>query len=65
MTKVENYINGNLVSYSTNTIDVENPSTGEKIRKVILSNEKDFELAINSSHKAFLEWSQVTPLKRS
>ncbi len=66
MKKIENYINGNIVKgNSLRYIPVENPSTGEIISEAILSDSKDFEKTVNSSLKAFENWSQVTPLKRS
>ena len=66
MKKIENYIDGNIVKgNSSNYIPVDNPSTGEIISEVILSDSKDFDNAVNSSLRAFENWSQVTPLKRS
>ena len=53
MNKINNYINGSLVNISLNEKSVFDPSTGEEISKVILSNEKDFELAIDSSKKVW------------
>ena len=44
---------------------VYDPSKGEIISEVILSNKEDFDKTIESSEKAFLSWSEVTPLKRS
>ena len=65
MDKVENYINGKISSVSSKTIPIFDPSTGEEISKVVMSSVEDFELAIESAKKAQLEWSNVTPLKRS
>ena len=65
MTKIENYINGNKVSFSNNYLPVFDPSTGDKISEVVLSNKKDFDNILNSSKKAFEGWSNFTPLKRS
>jgi len=66
MKKIDNYINGKIINgKSGNYLPVEDPSTGEIISEVILSDKKDFEDVLNSSTKAFHEWSQVTPLKRS
>ena len=50
---------------SENYQDVFDPSKGEKIGEVILSNKNDFDKIINSSHSAQKKWSEVTPLKRS
>ena len=51
MTKIENYINGNKVSFSNNYLPVFDPSTGDKISEVVLSNKKDFDNVLNSSKK--------------
>ena len=65
MKKIQNYIHGSNFCLSVDELGVSDPSTGEEIRKVVLSNEKDFKKAIESSKKSFLEWSGFTPLKRS
>ncbi len=65
MRKINNYINGSVSSISSNYLQVDDPSTGEKIAEVIMSNADDLNLALESSKKAFAEWSNFTPLKRS
>ena len=65
MKKIENYIHGRITSNSKKNLSVSDPSTGEKIAEVVLSNLQDFTKTIESSEKAFEEWSLVTPLKRS
>ena len=65
MSMIKNYINGSSIGSSNEYIPVEDPSTGEIISKVINSSEEDFEKCIQSSKKAFYEWSEVTPLRRS
>ena len=65
MKKIENYIHGKITSDSKKYLSVSDPSTGEKITEVVLSNLQDFTKTIESSEKAFQEWSLVTPLKRS
>ena len=65
MKKIKNYINGSLKAYSNDFLDVFDPSKGEKSGEVVLSNSEDFKEILNSSIKAFQEWSQFTPLKRS
>ena len=65
MKKIKNYINGKIVSFSNEFIDIVDPSTGEKSAEVVLSDSMDYEKAIISSKNAFNEWSQLTPLKRS
>jgi malonate-semialdehyde dehydrogenase (acetylating) / methylmalonate-semialdehyde dehydrogenase len=63
--KIQNYINGNQTSVSNKFIPVIDPSTGDQINEVVLSNQNDLENTIESSYNAFSEWSLVTPLKRS
>ena len=65
MKKIENYIHGKLISNSQKELPVIDPSTGEIISYVVLSNETDFNLAIESSKKSQLDWANTTPLKRS
>ncbi len=66
MEKISNYINGkNFTSKSDSLLPVYDPSTGEHIKDVVLSNQDDFSNVIESSKKAFIEWSNTTPLKRS
>ena len=65
MKKIKNFINGEEKGYSDNYIDVFDPSKGETIARVIKSDSTDFEKVIESSKKAFLDWSKYTPLKRS
>ena len=65
MKKIHNYINGKKISYSDSILDVDDPSTGEKIAEVTMSNNEDFKNTINSSLNAFDNWANTTPLKRS
>ncbi len=62
---IQNYIHGKLVSKSKESIAVYDPSTGEQISKVIISNQDDFISVIDSAKKSQIEWSNITPLKRS
>ncbi len=62
---IKNYIDGKIVSISNKDLPVYDPSTGDVISKVILSNNKDFEKAVESSKKAQIKWAEFTPLKRS
>ena len=62
---VRNYINGSLEGSSNEYLPIFDPSTGEEISKVALSNKEDFDNVIQSSANAFDEWSNFTPLKRS
>jgi hypothetical protein len=45
MRKINNYINGSVSSISSNYLQVDDPSTGEKIAEVIMSNADDLNLA--------------------
>ncbi len=65
MKKINNYINGSLSGVSKDSLPVYDPSKGEQIAEVINSNNEDFKKTIESSEKAFHEWSKITPLKRS
>ncbi len=65
MRKIDNYTHGSLQYNSKERMSVEDPSTGEVIGSVVLSNKEDFNQAIQSSKKAFNEWSNYTPLKRA
>ena len=65
MHTIHNYIDGKPISISKKFLDVEDPSTGEIIAKVVLSNQEDFYKLIESSKKSQISWSNTTPLKRS
>ena len=66
MSRIGNYIHGKCVNgKSTDELSVFNPSTGEELSKVILSNSDDFNEVIESSKNGLNEWSNFTPLKRS
>ena len=65
MSKIKNYINGNIKCSSSKYFDIDDPSTGEIIGSVVLSNKDDLDLAINSARNAQKNWSTITPLKRS
>ncbi len=63
---IKNYINGkHLESQSSNFSEIFNPSTGEVIGKVNLSNKNDLDIALDSCNKAMLDWQNTSPLKRS
>ncbi len=65
MKLINNYINGNEISFSKNKLPVYDPSTGEMIAEVVKSNEEDFQKIIQSSVQSQKNWSKTTPLKRS
>ena len=62
---IENFIDGKKTHNSNNYLDVYDPSTGEIISKVVISNIQDFDNVIKSSEKAYNGWANTTPLKRS
>ncbi len=66
MKKIINYIDGKFQeSTSKEFSSVYDPSTGEEISQVQLSNEQDLINTIKSSINSFDDWSNTTPLKRS
>ena len=65
MNKIENYIHGSKVSKSNNFLSVYDPSNGEEISKVVMSDINDFNSVIESAKKSRIAWSNNTPLKRS
>ena len=65
MQLIKNFINGEKINISKKTKKIFDPSKGEEIGQVVLSNQDDYNLAIESSTKSQIAWSQTTPLKRS
>jgi len=65
MSTIKNYINGKIVGSSEKYQDVYDPSKGEIIAKVIMSNEIDYNNVIESSQESQKNWSKITPLNRS
>jgi aminomuconate-semialdehyde/2-hydroxymuconate-6-semialdehyde dehydrogenase len=65
MQKLENYINGELVSPVSNEyLENFNPATGEVYSLIPDSDERDVERAVRAGQKAFPEWSEKTPEER-
>ncbi|MDN3670370.1 CoA-acylating methylmalonate-semialdehyde dehydrogenase [Echinicola jeungdonensis] len=67
MEKLSNYINGSwTISQENNLVDVLNPATQEVLGKVPMgkATTADVELAVKSSQKAFISWSQVPVIQR-
>ena len=62
---VENFIDGKVLSFSKDLLPVINPATGDQIKSVINSGQKDFEEAVTSAIDSQKKWSKTTPLKRS
>ncbi len=65
MIKVKNYINGKLTANSEEYIPIFDPSKGEEIGSVVMSNKSDFQNTIRSSLVAQSKWKKITALKRS
>tara|TARA_B100000927_G_scaffold268235_1_gene242862 strand:+ start:229 stop:1716 length:1488 start_codon:yes stop_codon:yes gene_type:complete len=65
MKQIKNYINGIHQVFSDKWMNVEDPSTGEKIAEVIMSSQSDLVKSVETSKKSQIEWSNTTPLKRS
>ena len=65
MKTIQNYIHGEIISESANSLPVYDPSTGEIISNVCLSGIDDFNNVIESSKKSQIDWAKTTPLKRS
>ena len=66
MKRLDNYINGKIVVGKSNKyLPVDDPSKGEIISEVLLSNLNDYNSLVDSSEKAFESWSEITPLKRA
>ena len=66
MNRIGNFINGKKLLSKSNKFDsVFDPSTGEIKSEVNLSNYDDLEYCIKSAKKSQIEWSKITPLKRS
>ena len=67
MTKqLKNFINGEWVTAkSTVYEDVPNPATGEILAQVPLSNEDDFQLAVDAADEAFKTWSKTLVPRRA
>ncbi len=65
MTKVQNFIGGELVdSVSGATMPLVDPSTGEEYATAPISNEQDIDNAYAAAAKAFADWKRTTPSHR-
>jgi len=65
MTKVQNFIGGELVdSVSGATMPLVDPSTGEEYATAPISNEQDIDNAYAAASKAFVDWKRTTPSSR-
>jgi len=63
---IPHYINGNSVKNTgEKQYSVYNPATGDVTAKVACATLVEINNAISAAKKAFISWSQVTPLKRA
>ena len=58
------YVSGQWFN-SKNRYDVFNPSNGEKLSDVPISDKKELEIAVNSAKKALLVWSKTSLIERA
>ncbi len=65
MKKIKNYVNGSISGHSEIYQNIYDPSKGEIIGDVIISDHKDFEKTLESSKTGFEKWNEYTPLKRA
>jgi aminomuconate-semialdehyde/2-hydroxymuconate-6-semialdehyde dehydrogenase len=65
MLKIENYINGQLAAPSSgNYLNNYNPAVGEPYSLIPDSDEKDVEMAVEASKRAFPAWSKMNAEQR-
>ena len=57
------YVNGQWFN-SKNTYEVFNPSNGEKLADVPISDTKELEIAVDSAKKAQIVWSKFSLIER-
>ena len=63
---VSHWIGGQVVAgASGRQSDVFNPAIGEAVAKVDLANKAEIDKAVANAHEAYLEWREVTPLRRA
>ncbi len=63
---IKHFINGSITADSSATLhDIYNPAQGRVIKQVAFASEQEVNQAVDAARKAFVDWSQVTPLKRS
>ena len=64
MNLIEHYINGSIVSGSSDRKGkVFNPATGSQESEVRLGSKSDLDQAVEKAKKAFEEWSNKPPLQ--
>ena len=63
---IEHFVNGiNFPGMSKRTSKVFNPATGEQTAEVKLASVQDVDIAVQSAKKAFISWSNKSPLQRA
>lgn len=62
---VKNYVNGEWYVPKATLLDVTNPSTGEVIAQVPLSDKAEADKAVKLANEAFLAWRRTPPVERA
>jgi aminomuconate-semialdehyde/2-hydroxymuconate-6-semialdehyde dehydrogenase len=65
MIKIDNFINGQHISSNDQYTNGFNPSTGEVFYKVVSSDERDVDLAVEAAKKSFSSWSAMPIFERA
>ena len=64
--KYQNFVNGKFQQpNSKKYIDTISPSSEEFLSKIVISNEKDVDTAVQSAQMGFEKWENTTPHERS
>jgi betaine-aldehyde dehydrogenase len=62
---LKNFIDGELVGAEGETEPVLNPATGEEMARAPISSAQEVDRAVGAARRAFEDWSQSTPQRRS
>ncbi len=65
LAQINQFINGQQVIGEGDVHPVFNPALGDVVSEVMFSSSKQVEQAIIGAKDAFIEWSQVTPMRRA
>ena len=64
--KYQNFVNGKFQQpNSKKYVDTISPSSEEFLSKIVISNEKDVDKAVESAQMGFEKWANITPYERS
>ena len=64
--KYQNFVNGKFQQpNSKKYVDTISPSSEEFLSKIVISNEKDVDKAVESAQMGFEKWANTTPYERS